>query len=46
VRNVNLTAAVNNVFLIAASEWNGMDPELGGDRKLPRSYTMGVSLGF
>jgi TonB-linked SusC/RagA family outer membrane protein len=46
VRNVNITAAVNNVFLIAASEWNGMDPELGGDRKLPRSYTLGVSLGF
>jgi hypothetical protein len=46
VRNVNLTAAVNNVFLIAASEWKGMDPDLGGDRRLPRSYTMGVSFGF
>jgi hypothetical protein len=46
LRNVNITAAVNNVFLIAAPEWNGMDPELGGDRKAPRSYTMGVSFGF
>ncbi|MDR3189262.1 MAG: SusC/RagA family TonB-linked outer membrane protein, partial [Prevotellaceae bacterium] len=46
LRSVNITAAVNNVFLIAASEWNGMDPEQGGDRKVPRSYTVGVSLGF
>jgi TonB-linked SusC/RagA family outer membrane protein len=46
LRNVNITAAVNNVFLIAAPEWKGMDPELGGDRKIPRSYTMGVSFGF
>jgi TonB-linked SusC/RagA family outer membrane protein len=46
VRNVNITAAVNNVFLLAAPEWNGMDPELGGDRKTPRSYTLGLSFGF
>jgi TonB-linked SusC/RagA family outer membrane protein len=46
LRNVNITAAVNNVFLLAASEWNGMDPEMGGDRKAPRSYTVGVSFGF
>jgi TonB-linked SusC/RagA family outer membrane protein len=46
LRNVNITAALNNVFLIAAPEWNGMDPDLGGDRKTPRSYTMGVSFGF
>ncbi|MDR1883996.1 MAG: SusC/RagA family TonB-linked outer membrane protein [Prevotella sp.] len=45
-RNVNITAAINNVFLIADSQWKGMDPELGGDRKAPRSYTMGVSFGF
>ena len=46
LRNVSITAALNNLFLIAAPEWNGMDPELGGDLKIPRSYTMGVSLGF
>ncbi|KAA6300541.1 MAG: TonB-dependent receptor SusC [Candidatus Ordinivivax streblomastigis] len=46
IRTVNVTAAVNNVFLIADSKWNGMDPELGGDRKAPRSYTMGINIGF
>lgn len=44
--NVDLTAAVNNVFLLADSKWEGMDPDMGGDRKMPRSFTFGINLGF
>jgi TonB-linked SusC/RagA family outer membrane protein len=46
IRSVSLTAAVNNVFLIADSRWQGMDPDLGGDRKAPRSFTFGINFGF
>lgn len=46
VRNMDITATVNNVFLIADPKWHGMDPDLGGDRKAPRSYTMGLNFGL
>jgi TonB-linked SusC/RagA family outer membrane protein len=44
--NVQITAAVNNVFLIADKKWGGMDPDMGGNKKAPRSFTLGVNLGF
>jgi TonB-linked SusC/RagA family outer membrane protein len=44
--SMELTAGMNNVFLIADSKWEGMDPDLGGDRKAPRSFTLGLSVGF
>jgi TonB-linked SusC/RagA family outer membrane protein len=46
MRTLDISAGVNNVFLIADSKWGGMDPELGGDRKSPRSFTFGLNLGF
>jgi len=46
LRTVNISASVNNVFLIADSRWGGMDPDLGGDRKMPRSFSFGVNFGF
>jgi len=45
-RSIDLQASVHHVFLIADSKWNGMDPEMGGNRKMPRSYTMGVTFSF
>jgi hypothetical protein len=46
IRNIDITAAMNNVFLIADTKWRGMDPDLGGDSKAPRSFTFGLNLGF
>ncbi len=46
LRSIAFTAAVNNVFLIADKRWNGMDPEMGGNKKAPRSFTIGINLGF
>ncbi len=46
IKNVDITASVNNVFLLADSKWQGMDPEFGGDRKMPRSFTFGINFGF
>lgn len=46
VRSLDITAAVNNIFLIADPKWRGMDPDLGGDRKAPRSFTFGLNIGF
>ncbi len=46
LRSLNFSAGVNNVFLLADKRWGGMDPDLGGDRKMPRSFSVGINLGF
>lgn len=46
IRELSVSAAVNNVFLIANSKWNGMDPDMGGNMKAPRSFTLGINFGF
>lgn len=46
LHNIDITASINNVFLIADSKWQGMDPDMGGNQKSPRSFTFGVNLGF
>jgi hypothetical protein len=46
LRTIDISATVNNVFLLVDSKWQGMDPAMGGDRRAPRSFTMGVNFGF
>ena len=42
---IQLSANVNNLFVIASDEWRGYDPELGYTIQ-PRVYSMGISVGF
>lgn len=42
---IQINANVNNLFVIASSEWKGYDPELGYSIQ-PRIYSMGLSVGF
>lgn len=46
VKNMDLTVGVNNLFLLADKRWRGMDPDLGGDRRMPRSFSFGINFGF
>jgi TonB-linked SusC/RagA family outer membrane protein len=45
-RTMDVQASANNIFLLADSKWGGMDPDLGGDRKAPSSFTFGLNFGF
>ena len=42
---IQVSANVNNLFVIASDKWRGYDPELGNTLQ-PRVYSMGLSLGF
>ena len=42
---IQLSANVNNLFVIASDDWKGYDPELGYSIQ-PRIYSMGLSLGI
>lgn len=42
---IQISANVNNLFVIASSKWKGYDPELGYSIQ-PRVYSMGLSVGF
>ena len=42
---IQVSANVNNLFVIASDKWRGYDPELGYTIQ-PRVYSMGLSVGF
>ncbi len=42
---IQLSANVNNLFVIASDDWKGYDPELGYSIQ-PRIYSVGLSVGF
>lgn len=42
---IQVSANVNNLFVIASDEWKGYDPELGYSIQ-PRIYSMGLNVGF
>lgn len=45
VRNMSLSATVNNIFVIASDKFHGMDPELGTSA-LPKTFSFGLNIGF
>jgi hypothetical protein len=45
INRIQLSANVNNLFVIASKEWKGYDPELGYSIQ-PRVYSIGLSVGF
>lgn len=42
---IQLSANINNLFVIASSKWKGYDPELGYSIQ-PRVYSVGLNVGF
>ena len=42
---IQLSANVNNLFVIASKEWRGYDPELGNSIQ-PRVYSIGLGIGL
>lgn len=42
---IQLSANINNLFVIASDDWKGYDPELGYSIQ-PRIYSIGLSLGL
>ena len=42
---IQLSANINNLFVIASDDWKGYDPELGYSIQ-PRIYSLGLSLGL
>ncbi len=42
---IQLSANINNLFVIASSDWKGYDPELGYSIQ-PRVYSVGLGIGF
>lgn len=42
---VQVSANINNLFVIASKEWKGYDPELGYSIQ-PRVYSIGLGIGF
>lgn len=45
LRDVSVQVAANNVFVITSKKFNGFDPELDNS-VMPRTYTMGINIGF
>lgn len=43
--HIQLSANVNNLFVIASKDWKGYDPELGYSIQ-PRVYSIGLSVGL
>lgn len=44
--SLRVTMSVNNLFVIASKRYNGYDPELGGKQVMPKSYSLGLNVGF
>jgi hypothetical protein len=42
---IQLSANINNLFVIASDDWKGYDPELGYSIQ-PKIYSLGLSVGF
>ena len=42
---IQLSANINNLFVIASDDWKGYDPELGYSIQ-PRIYSLGLSIGL
>lgn len=45
LKSMQITASVNNLFVIASKRFQGMDPELGNS-VMPKSFSLGISLGI
>lgn len=45
INRLQLSANINNLFVIASDDWKGYDPELGYSIQ-PRVYSVGLSVGF
>ena len=43
--HIQLSANINNLFVIASKDWRGYDPELGYSIQ-PRMYSLGLSVGL
>ena len=43
--HIQISANINNLFVIASKDWKGYDPELGYSIQ-PRIYSLGLSLGL
>lgn len=47
LKNVSVTAAVRNPFIIVSKDYKGMDPEVAtGNQPIPRVYSMGLNVSF
>ncbi|MDR1273952.1 MAG: SusC/RagA family TonB-linked outer membrane protein [Odoribacteraceae bacterium] len=46
VTNLSLNASVNNLFMLVDKKWDGKDPALGGKYVEPRSFNVGINIGF
>jgi len=47
LKNVSVTAAVRNPFIIVSKDYKGMDPEVAtGNQPIARVYSMGVNVSF
>jgi hypothetical protein len=44
--SLSFNAAVNNLFMVVDKKWNGKDPDLGGRFVEPRSFNVGINVGF
>ena len=45
INSIQLSANINNLFVIASDDWKGYDPELGYSIQ-PRVYSIGLSVGL
>lgn len=43
--NLSVQAVGNNLFVVASDRFQGFDPELG-DSVMPRTYSLGIKVGF
>lgn len=46
IKTLALSATVNNVFVVASKRFDGFDPELSSQSVLPRTYSLGINVGF
>jgi hypothetical protein len=46
VTNLSLNASANNLFMLVDKKWDGKDPALGGKYVEPRSFNVGINIGF
>jgi TonB-linked SusC/RagA family outer membrane protein len=47
IKNVAVTAAVRNPFIIVSKDYKGIDPEVAtGNQPIPRVYSMGLNISF
>ncbi|MDR1415752.1 MAG: SusC/RagA family TonB-linked outer membrane protein [Odoribacteraceae bacterium] len=46
ITSLSLNASVNNLFMLVDKKWDGKDPDLGGKYVEPRSFNVGINVGF